>query len=637
MIVKIGVKEVFDNKQRNEILQLGDNIYCYLNIDAKGVYIELTENLILYIEGILFYYIDNNDKSHIIRLNETDSIKQFFLSAGIDNFINKLEGRFAGVIIDSSKNEVIIFCDNLSRKTVLYSQLDNYCVISTAAESVLKELGRNQLKYDQASLCSLFSLGYTPGRHTIYENIKKLGAYQRIEIKNGKISIRSNFVPKNIEAFTNNEIDVYYELVKNSILSRSSNTENCITLTGGLDSCVLLNILLNEFDSTKVRPVITNVKLNDARYTLSHDVDRAKRIANHYGVKLEIVNVEISKQSAIDCFDFDSETLKLRSYFHPAQTIYFPLALYLKKTASENSMLISGEAADSLLNFGFTKASRYNLRIFNEFENKMKNTFFSPRFYEKAMNGKLQSDVLYRFSKWIIGADHFNNHVTDIFSDYFFSYVFSDSRIPYTNTQVLTNLCSEQGMSSFKMWIDKHYFTEMRKSIDTRSLYSWLIYIYLNFHLQGRNIKVVFDSMNKHNKESCIPYFDKQIVEFACKIPPHWGRMLTVKSTKYSSWKSAEKYLNIPFSIIKGIDYHSFSQAGYIFYDLVSNNDHIVERFRELLSSGSIDNELDEEYFNLGYINHTIQKYLADSSDIASENLRWIYGIACMRNKMSYQ
>lgn len=628
MKLKIGNKSFFNSEEHPALVRFDTSTHYYLHKCDKGAVNVSKDDVSLYLEGDLFYYLDNSDKAQSINLNDKDTISRLYLSYGLDGFLNRIEGCFVGIAIDNKNNSITLFCDNLGRADLFYFSFKDNHIFSTNINDIISVV--ENLGYNQFALYSLFSLGYSPAKHTIYEGIYRLSPMQRIEYKKGSLSINSNIITKHIAKYGDEDIDIYKNIVKESIIYRSSNTENWVQLTGGLDTSIILDFLLQEYDRSKVKPIISSIVNENGICLNSHDVCRAKKLADFYDLKLAVVEVDLFKNNMLDYFERDIETLKESSFVHRGYS-FFSLADFLKDEADKNCVVYSGESADSLLNFGFTKTIRYNYRIFNQIEDKIKNYLYSPSFFRQIRNNKLQSHLFQKLLKFTFGIRNFHPRTNDPIMDYFRSFIFSDIRVPFARTKILDDICVEGGLEAFTRWLFEHYLGDVIEEINYNTFYFWLTFIYLNFHLNGRNNNIILSSLRRRNINGRIPYFDMQIVDFLSKMPPNWGRTLSLRETKYPSRIIAKKYSNIPLYIVDDLDYPVFRNCKSIVDDeAITKNKYILDRIKSALSMANIDEKLSSTYFNLDYIENITSRFLADSPDINNINPSLPYNLACL-------
>ena len=338
-MIKIGTIDFFAPEEKSLLNKISENYFYYLKPQNNGVIIDIDENRLLYIEGSISYYIDRSENVHRMSLNNARALRDIFLSVDLDKFINTVEGRYACILIDKKNKLITAFSDIFNRMTQYYSSFGKCHVVSTDILEILPLVKQNN--FNQLSLLSVFAHYYTPGKHTIFENIYKLGVYQRIEIEysNKKFTVRSNYVPCSSEKYSSLDLNRYKKLLENAIISRSSETENWVQLTGGLDTTVIVDVLLRAYDGNKVKVVLGGVLTPNGEYLNEMDVSRTKKICKHYNIKPEIIDTKPWANDAINHFKRDVEFLVEKS-IAPHGYIFFELADFLKNSNISKSSVV---------------------------------------------------------------------------------------------------------------------------------------------------------------------------------------------------------------------------------------------------------------------------------------------------------
>ncbi len=165
-----------------------------------------------------------------------------------EDFVIKLNGIFAFVIYDSSKNKIISARDRFGAKPLYLFKKHNLISISSDF-STNSEIAStvSSLTINKKALTALLHLRFVPGEMTIYEEINKIKPAEIIIIDTQSLVInRKQFwTPKlNIRNFDQSEFN---NKLKNTILKTSkADVEYSILLSGGLDSSTVLAILSDE-------------------------------------------------------------------------------------------------------------------------------------------------------------------------------------------------------------------------------------------------------------------------------------------------------------------------------------------------------------------------------------------------------
>ena len=157
-------------------------------------------------------------------------------------------------------------------------------IFSSLINSILIYYKNKQLNYDAINSYSNFNKN--DYRETFFKNIFKVLPGELIEICNGNLK-RSNFL--NYE-FKNdkNENDINNEITKNFSNQFLSDVPVALSLSGGVDSNILLQELLKDKGTNFTNYSVT-FKGHD-KFEEDHDV--AKKISDYYGVKFNSIEVK---------------------------------------------------------------------------------------------------------------------------------------------------------------------------------------------------------------------------------------------------------------------------------------------------------------------------------------------------------
>lgn len=376
--------------------------------------------------------------------------------------------------------------------------------------------------YDKFALYCLFSVNYTPAKHTIYD-----GVFKKVEAPH--ISIPQPGKKRAID------LDSYKKILKEAVLSESS-SNNWIQYSGGLDTTIVLALLLEEYDACHIHPMISSVVDGKGNCINPHDVMRAESVCRHYGIKLHKVPLETLGSCIADYFLRDVQILRDYSFisFGPSD---FSMADYIEARRGSDDVVYSGEGADSVINFGFTK-SRPSSR------DKKKSSYYSPSYFRRLP----ESELL----------------------DYLFTFAFSSRRYPFALSPVFGEITD---LDEFKAWLYRNYFGEAIRKIGLETFYYWLMRIYFDFHLQGKNIQTSFAIFTVPTK---MPYLNKEVVQFYTEI----SREGLYK--KYLSWELAER-LKVPTAVIKELDYKAFKAFSPLYRSLLLSNKYVMDIIQNTL------------------------------------------------------
>ena len=247
-----------------------ENFYTYGSyVDSKfGVYIgwtchkdsfedcmpitNETNDIIMFFSGEVF--CDPSDilqlrhKGHDFGEGNATYLVHLYEEMG-DSFIKKLDGIFAGFIIDRRLNRALLFTDRFGAHRIFYSDRDGY-FFSSEAKALLSALPRTR-EFDPKGIAELITCGATIGKHSIFKDIGILPGATTVEFQNGIVVRRSRYfepseweqqsrLPK--EDFFRGFVSLLRK-IPSWYFSSGDNKQVGMSLTGGFDSRILMACL----------------------------------------------------------------------------------------------------------------------------------------------------------------------------------------------------------------------------------------------------------------------------------------------------------------------------------------------------------------------------------------------------------
>ena len=205
---------------------------------------------------------------------------------------NKIEGSF--VILKISKNQNLdIWTDKFSKEDIFFISKNSNYFISTSLDSL--KIDTEKDGYDKFGISqSLIIYGNRPSKkNTFYKNVKRLGYYEILKIRNNKIkTVKQKLDIVNSENYQKNHINKYFDIFIEALEKNSSKDDNIIFLSSGWDSTSILAGLKYIYGKKKIRCL--TIKQNySKKYGVTNwpEINKAKKIADYFGVKLDIINL----------------------------------------------------------------------------------------------------------------------------------------------------------------------------------------------------------------------------------------------------------------------------------------------------------------------------------------------------------
>jgi len=192
---------------------------------------------------------------------------------GID-FLNCLNGMYAGAIFDPVQNRVLLFRDRFGIKPLYYTETADGFFFSSEIKPLLEGSGLTA-ELDRDSLPVFFSYRYVPGEKTMFKNIRRLppGSFIDFDLNNGSYSINRywEYLPGESIADQNPEKAEthFFQLLEDAVRIRMrSDVEVASLLSGGIDSSSVASMAASRQPDMK----LFTVSFDDPVYNELDDV-----------------------------------------------------------------------------------------------------------------------------------------------------------------------------------------------------------------------------------------------------------------------------------------------------------------------------------------------------------------------------
>ena len=277
--------------------------------------------------------------------------------------LDKIDGMYAFIFFDGKKS--IIAVDDFSEKPLYYYKDNTKIIVSSEIKSIKEYLSNNlDLDLSQDILKEFLYLGFLKDDKTIYKNVKKVLSSKVYYIENN--NIYSNKKINNTKSLPNIKIDdVHNELINSIKLRLVSDQPIGLLLSSGIDSILLLTILIKELK--------TNIKTYSF-YEVQDEENQnyVNKITNYLGVNSNII-------SGLSC-DYDASSFcEAFDDLNDCET-YFPYYAMLEFISKNTNIkvILSGTGADELF-YGYNKYKyAYDKSLFYKF---LKNFVKMPKIW----------------------------------------------------------------------------------------------------------------------------------------------------------------------------------------------------------------------------------------------------------------
>jgi asparagine synthase (glutamine-hydrolysing) len=200
---------------------------------------------------------------------------------GID-FLMRLRGMFAGVVIELKTNTTYIFRDPLGEKPLFYSQTDDQFVVASEFTALLRMLNR-PLKLNPKAITDYFRFGYVQEPETFDSDVFsiKRGVVLKMLEENQFVEVGS------LEGYDDDELSADLPDLLD-VLNREvsfSTVPTGLALSAGVDSTSLLYAMSKYRDSDFI-PLIVNI----ASSALSQEAFEAQEACKRLGIQPHLIN-----------------------------------------------------------------------------------------------------------------------------------------------------------------------------------------------------------------------------------------------------------------------------------------------------------------------------------------------------------
>lgn len=560
---------------------------------------------------------------HIVGIRQGDNTLSDPLQtmATVERLVNpdlipEVEGRFVLVKIGSN-GSCEIWTDQFGRIDLYWQQIDDLIVAGTGL-NLLPISIRGSAPDTVGVAHSLTVYGSRPAKqHTLYSNVHRLGVNQGLRLSNGKCELlKRHFKPVNTRNYVDASLHQYTDIFLEAIRARASSDGNVVWLSSGWDSTSILAALVHLFGKSKVRAVIGRMRYAERSGVINQfEMDRATAIANYFGVRLDIVELDYRK-------DAGALLLRLKDIFRSQNFAnltgfnHWMLAEGTAKTATSNEVVFAGEMSDGAHNLGFSQyATIFHPASFEfrEYSDKMASYLFGPTFLGQLKNREHENDPVWQLFKHRSPNTRFDQLAQGdhaIHQQLLASFFLRGGRMPLyslENSRMLT----ADGRTTYAAESERVYLRDISPEVTQENLYACYLHLYNSFHWQGSTVATTEHATDAFGLKSVLPFHDSALIDFLSAMPESWGRGLDFNHTKYPlKWmlKNRIDYPNHlqvgPHSYIYDVN-PSFSLFGEVLHE-----SSLSEVFRESLRQNRFVDWLGSDMFDRMYIDGIVRRYL---------------------------
>lgn len=441
--------------------------------------------------------------------------------------LDKLNGIFSFAILDQELEKLYLVRDQFGVKPLYFYQKNNSISFSSELK-IFHQLENFDDKLSPEAFLEYISFLWAPGEQTPYEYVKKVLPGHCVEIllqddlkisetKYYTLPFKGNYLHSTSEKDMISRLDALLrQAVERQLMS---DVPLGFFLSGGLDSSLLVAIARHLHPDRQFDCFTIASNMDEKGEGFEDDLPYAKRVAEYLNVNLHVIP---ANHDIVDQFDH------MIWHLDEPQADPAPINVYnISKGARELGIkvLLGGAAGDDL----FSGYRRHQALKYDKFIENV--PLFIRKFFKDNIKKISSEKALGRRLKKI--SKDWDKPLDERMLGYF--NWLPDEKIVYEllNKKILEDGETKSPYSYFNNLLD-----EENKRLN------WLdklLFLELKTFLVDHNLNYTDKMSMAAGVEARVPYLDKDVVEFAGKIPEH----LKIKKgeTKYILKKVAERYL----------------------------------------------------------------------------------------------
>ncbi len=587
--------------------------------DSDGTSIVVDPQHELFLYGDIFYYIKESGPIQMLDIGQKAALRKIFSQEKLEHIISHLEGQYLGVLLDRGHKRIKVFADRYTRLDLFYAEHNGHFYASTILDDIFKHV---RPEHDPLMMAHLFSVygWYTPKGKTIYKNVQRLKVGEQLTLTTKGIDSKiMAFKPLKTQAMGESDLEEYYQFLRQSVVARSNHKGiTWVSGSSGWDSSTILGVLAQEVEAKQIAIVTGSVEYSRATKVINQfEINKILKIAEFYGIKPHIAHMDFKSKASIPFWLKRLAFFKSKHIYSTTTFNFSKLAEGCTQAMGPGQIVLNGETSDSFHNLGFSQFATFfhTKKSFTEYADKMNCYLYGPSFFEKVLHGSFQKDKVFQIFMKMTGEGAFDLEHKDIKSRlmaYFYPFFYGSPRIPFARNFDNPAL-TQNGQQAIFNFPFGEYMPQVLDSVTGDTLYSWLIYMYLNFHSQGSTVAVQRYAMELDSHNARSPYNDTRLIALLSQAPESWGRGLELNHTKYPlKWVGRNK-IRFPYALLQEGP-HSYLYdviEGFSLLEEIMYRSAVSKLFKEVLAERAYRQVLDNDYFDVNYIDRLVTAYLA--------------------------
>lgn len=381
-----------------------------------------------------------------------------------------------GILIkeDSNSIELEYKSEYLTTKFLYYSVYKGTLICSFDLFEIQRKIKtlKGETSIERDVLDFFIEKGYTPFDVTYIKEIYKLPNLVKLIFNKRNQTIKYELIRKAVDPNVKPE-EMISEAIRNSV---EKDKKNYILFSGGFDSTLVADIAKYRLSKDQIELITGNLVTTDFIPNIE-DVHYSKVLSSKLGLPLKVVDKELK---SVTTEDLDHITLSRPTTAH-FSIVYQAIKDYLNSESSQDYHVISGQQADSILNFGST--SFFKLRGRNRFFEGKGDLFVRSLYLSSPVYVKLLFSLI-------------NNGDSE---GYILSPVVGKNKTPLIRNKTLY-------MDLLKLY--KSFVSKFNKE-DIQMIQSSFLLVYIFTFLSGSDASGVISTFNTDNS---LPFSSKSLL-----------------------------------------------------------------------------------------------------------------------------
>ncbi|MDC0225492.1 hypothetical protein OAK61_01695 [Gammaproteobacteria bacterium] len=432
----------------------------------------------------------------------------------------------------------------------------------------LSEIEDETLYLNKQALKYYFITGYTPSKHTYFENVEKVEPFT--------INIFSQYGDHESENYPNFGAD---RLSVNSFLSnfqtaltkvlyfiKNNYKSSEVALTGGIDSTFLLMLMNSNkmTDETELSAFKMGGLGQDKMIDNDYDLSFAAQLAEIFSKELSIIDYDFKGDNVSKDFDLLRDALGCD---------YCPGMGYVGycRSIDDNVAIINGQNADSILSFGGMGWPKLKWLKPSGLHGLFTRYF---QFYGEEHKDNLLGFIARLLRKIYFIKNFPSQEVVFNRKNYFKGLGLNpENRSYFPSDPAYQNIEDPDDVAN---WFEAEYIDPVLSENKDLSDHALSIIIYNKTYMQGSANRGSILSALMYKKPVFLPYTSLEILEMMTTLKPFWGYAFY---GKYPNVRLGKKELSIPKYILDRQDPNDADSSTLLFTALTKN-----KKFNNLIS-----------------------------------------------------